>query len=75
MQEKHHRKDADRKDKTHQRQYPVMFVSYEQPHPNNDNTYALRYSLRKHTQETVRSTKCAHEVQEAHNTHNQKDEG
>jgi hypothetical protein len=56
MQEKHQWWDADRTDETHQRQHLVTSTSYERPDPNNDNPYALRYSLRIHTQWTVRST-------------------
>jgi hypothetical protein len=69
MQEEHQWWDVDRNDETHQRQHLMTSASYERPDPNNDNPYALRYSLRKHTQRTVRSTYCAHEVQEAHSTH------
>jgi hypothetical protein len=56
MQEEHQWSDADRNDETHQRQHLVTSASYERPDPNNDNPYALRYSLRKHTQQTTRST-------------------
>jgi hypothetical protein len=53
MQEEHRWWDVDRKDGTHQRQHLVTSASYEWPNPNNDNPYALCYSLRKH------STDCA----------------
>jgi hypothetical protein len=56
MQEEHQCWDMDRKDETHQRQHLMTSASYERQDPNNDNPYALRYSLRKHTQLTVRST-------------------
>jgi hypothetical protein len=56
MQEEHQWWDADRKDGTHQRQHPVTSASYERSDPNNDNPYAMHYSLRKHTQQTVQST-------------------
>jgi hypothetical protein len=56
MQEKHQWWDTDGKDETHQTQHPMMSASYERPDPTNDNHYALRYSLRKHTQQTVLST-------------------
>jgi hypothetical protein len=56
MQKEHQWWDTDRKDGTHQRQHLVTSASYERPDPNNDNPYALRYSLRKHTQRTMWST-------------------
>jgi hypothetical protein len=49
MQEDHQWWGTGRKDGTHQRQHLVMSASYERSDPNNDNPYALRYSLRKHT--------------------------
>jgi hypothetical protein len=55
MQEEHQWWVTDRKDETHQRQHPVASASYERPDPNNDNPYALHYSLRKHTQQTLQS--------------------
>jgi hypothetical protein len=55
IQEEHQWWDVDRKDGTHQRQHLVTSASYERPDPNNDNSYALRYSLRKHTQQTMQS--------------------
>jgi hypothetical protein len=56
MQKKHQWWDTDRKDGTHQRQHHITSTSYERPDTNNDNHYALCYSLRKHTQWTMRST-------------------
>jgi hypothetical protein len=48
-QEKHQWWDVDRMDKTHQRQHPMTSISYKRLYPNNDNSYALHYSLRTYT--------------------------
>jgi hypothetical protein len=50
MQEKHQKRDGDRKGETHQRQHSMKCISYERMDANNDILYAQHYSLRKHTQ-------------------------